>query len=415
MNVRGDAVGTAELLDDGDLDDGDVDMSAMPVPELPGDHDSPDAVLSQARAFFALPELAECATPGRLREVELEIDSTGTYWHTAEELLVGAKVAWRNHARCAGRYNWRSLKLIDLRDQTTPEQIAQGCFEHLRLSTNGGRLRSVITVFGQERPGRPGPRIHNPQLIRYAGYRRDGQIHGDPVHVELTDYALTQGWQGPGGRFDVLPVFISVDDGPVAMFSVPEDAVLEIPIEHPEFEWFRELGLRWHANPAISNLVLDIGGVRYPAAPFSGWYVSSEIGARNLSDQARYDMLPAVAAGMGLSTKRNASLWKDRALIELNRAVIHSYDKAGVYIVDHHTAAAQFITHVDREQAAGREVMTDWSWINPPLSASTTPTFHRTFAPPDFSVRPNFFPASTPPAYLAPGATALAATGCPMH
>jgi len=398
-------------------------MTMAPAPPLHVEPDPIAAVLAEALAFYALPELEPFATPQRLSEVELEIESSGTYWHTADELLVGAKLAWRNHARCAGRYNWRSLKLLDYRDRTTPEQIAEGCFEHLRVSTNGGRLRSVITVFSQERPESSGPRIHNPQLIRYAGYRTPTGIHGDPVHADLTDYALSQGWSGRGSRFDVLPVFISVDDGPVRMFEVPDSAVLEIPIEHPEYPWFAEFGLRWHANPAISNLVLDVGGVRYPSAPFSGWYVSSEIGARNLSDEARYDMLPAIAAGMGLSTKRNASLWKDRALIELNRAVIHSYEKAGVYIVDHHTAAAQFITHVDREEAAGREVMSDWAWINPPLSASTTPTFHRTFATPDFTVRPNFFKHPSPPVYSgapSPSGCPFSApppvdSGCPAH
>ncbi|MEO9236820.1 MAG: nitric oxide synthase oxygenase, partial [Jatrophihabitantaceae bacterium] len=176
------------------------------------------------------------------------------------------------------------------------------------------------------------------------------------------------------------------------MYEVPDNAVLEVLLEHPEYPWFADLGLRWHANPAISNLTLDIGGVRYPASPFSGWYVSSEIGARNLSDEARYNMLPAIAEGMGLSTRRNASLWKDRALIELNRAVLWSYEKAGVYIVDHHTAAAQFLTHVDRETECGRVVPADWAWVNPPLSASTTPTYHRSFDAPDFSIRPNFYP-----------------------
>jgi len=399
-------------------------MSIAAVTELPAESTDAAATLAAARAFFALPELLELATPDRLREIEAEIGATGTYWHTAEELLIGAKLAWRNHARCAGRYNWRSLKLMDLRDRRTAAEIAEGCFEHLRVSTNGGRLRSVITVFDQERPGRVGPRIHNPQLVRYAGYRQaDGTVQGDPLHVTLTDFARRQGWSGTGGPFDVLPLLISTDGGPVQRFDVPGDAVLEIELTHPEFEWFAELGLRWHANPAISNLVLDVGGVRYPAAPFSGWYVSSEIGARNLSDEARYNMLPAIATGMGLSTKRNASLWKDRALIELNRAVIHSYDRAGVYIVDHHTAAAQFITHVDREEAAGRVVMTDWSWINPPLSASTTPTFHRSFATPDFTVRPNFFKPTEPPAYDrrgeetggCPASGLSVAAACPAH
>jgi nitric-oxide synthase len=93
---------------------------------------------------------------------------------------------------------------------------------------------------------------------------------------------------------------------------------------------------------------------------------------------------------MGLDTSRNATLWKDRALLELTEAVLHSYEQAGVYMVDHHTAAAQFVGHVDREHRNGRPVPTDWSWVNPPMSASTTPTFHRSFDPPDFSSRPNF-------------------------
>ncbi|HTZ44293.1 MAG TPA: nitric oxide synthase oxygenase [Jatrophihabitans sp.] len=392
-----------------------VEVSAAPV-------DSPESVIAEATRFFRLPEIAELAGPDRLATVIGEIEQTGTYWQTPEELLAGAKVAWRNHARCAGRYNWRGLKLLDMRDRTTPAEIAEGCFEHLRVSTNNGKLRSVLTIFEQQRPGHIGPRIHNPQLIRYAGYRDGDRIVGDPLHVELTEYAQSMGWQGAGTAFDVLPVFISVDDSPASMFAVPDGTVLEIPLEHPDFPWFADLGLRWHANPAISNLTLDVGGVRYPASPFSGWYVSSEIGARNLSDEARYDMLPRIAELMGLSTRRNASLWKDRALIELNRAVIHSYEKAGVYIVDHHTAAAQFITHVDREAKAGREVMTDWSWINPPLSASTTPTFHRTFPTPDFSVRPNFFKHPLLPAYQAgkdeaagcPVSGHAAESGCPM-
>lgn len=368
---------------------------------------TPEQVHQQARDFFALPELADLADPARLRQIELEIAETGSYWQTEAELLAGAKVAWRNHARCAGRYNWRSLRLLDLRQLRTADEIAEGCFEHLRVSTNGGRLRSVLTVFAPQRPGHPGPRVLNPQLIRYAGYRTAEGIIGDPLHVDLTEQVQAMGWTGRGTPFDILPVLISVDGEPPTLYPVPDSAILEVPLEHPEFNWFAELGLRWHANPAISNLCLEIGGVRYPAAPFSGWYVSSEIGARNLSDEARYNMLPAIAQGMGLSTRRNASLWKDRALIELNRAVLWSYEKAGVYIVDHHTAAAQFLTHVDREAEWGRPVPSDWAWVNPPLSASTTPTFHRSFDPPNFDVRPNFF--ANPPLPVA----ALESAGCP--
>ncbi|TRZ05229.1 hypothetical protein HGM15179_021878, partial [Zosterops borbonicus] len=56
--------------------------------------------------------------------------------------------------------------------------------------------------------------------------------------------------------------------------------------------WFSELGLRWHALPAVSNLLLEIGGLEFPAAPFNGWYMGTEIGSRNLCDPHRYHVLP---------------------------------------------------------------------------------------------------------------------------
>ena len=70
--------------------------------------------------------------------------------------------------------------------------------------------------------------------------------------------------------------------------------------------------------------------------------MGTEIGARNLADHDRYNLLPAVAEMMKFDTSRNGTLWKDKALIELNVAVLHSFKKQGVSIVDHHTAAQQF-------------------------------------------------------------------------
>jgi len=347
-------------------------------------------LVAGARAFYALPEVQELAGPERWLEVEAEIEQDGSYAHTEAELLLGAKLAWRNHARCNGRYSWRSLSLIDARDAQTPAEIAERCVEHLVISTNAGKLRPVITVFRPRVPGRSGVRILNPQLIRYAGYDEAGRVIGDPLHVDLTRQAVKAGWNPGHGQFDVLPMMISVDGRPPEIFDVPPEAILEVPISHPRYDWFADLGLRWHANPAISDLCLEIGGLEYTAAPFSGWYVSSEIGARNLSDTARYNQLPKIAERLGLDTRRNASLWKDRALLELNEAVIHSYAQAGVYIVDHHTAAEQFVAHVDREHRSGRLVPSDWAWVNPPMSASTTGTFHREFDPPTFDARPNF-------------------------
>lgn len=38
-------------------------------------------------------------------------------------------------------------------------------------------------------------------------------------------------------------------------------------------------------------MLLEIGGLEFPAAPFSGWYMSTEIGMRNLCDPHRYNIL----------------------------------------------------------------------------------------------------------------------------
>jgi nitric-oxide synthase len=64
----------------------------------------------------------------------------------------------------------------------------------------------------------------------------------------------------------------------------------------------------WHAFPGISDQCLRIGGGDYTAAPFSAWYTAAEIGARNLSDTGRYDMLPQVARGMGLDASTDRTL-----------------------------------------------------------------------------------------------------------
>ena len=39
----------------------------------------------------------------RLNHVKLMIESNGTYSHTTEELIFGAKTAWRNSSRCIFR------------------------------------------------------------------------------------------------------------------------------------------------------------------------------------------------------------------------------------------------------------------------------------------------------------------------
>jgi nitric oxide synthase oxygenase domain/subunit len=57
------------------------------------------------------------------------------------------------------------------------------------------------------------------------------------------------------------------------------------------FEWFEKLDLRWFALPAVSNMMFDCGGLEFTAAPFNGWYMSTEIGCRDLCDTHRYNIL----------------------------------------------------------------------------------------------------------------------------
>ncbi|MDT4893908.1 MAG: nitric-oxide synthase, bacterial [Pseudonocardiales bacterium] len=316
----------------------------------------------------------------RTVRVASSIAETGTYRHTAAELVWGARVAWRNSARCIGRLYWNSLQVRDLRDVRDADSVAAHCREHLRIAANGGKIRPVITVFAADEPGRPGPQIWNEQLVRYAGYQQpDGSVLGDPRYVGFTEYVGSLGWQAPSepSAFDVLPLVIrSNEEGPTVHPLTAQD-VLEVALSHPEFPWFAALGLRWHAVPAISNMPLRIGGVTYPAAPFNGWYMGTEIGARNLVDRDRYNLSRVVAELIGLDTSSEQTLWRDRAVIEINRAVLHSFDAAGVSIADHHTESARFLQHLAREERAGRTCPADWSWIVPPISGGLTPVFHR--------------------------------------
>ncbi|MEU8763293.1 nitric oxide synthase oxygenase [Streptomyces sp. NPDC048659] len=334
----------------------------------------------------------------RVRAVLDEIDRTGTYEHSPAELAFGARVAWRNAARCIGRLYWRSMVVRDLRHVTAADDIAEACFEHLRLAGNGGRIRPVLSVFAPDRPDRPGPRIVNDQLVRYAGHRAaDGSWNGDPRGAMLTARARHLGWKRDEEPFQTLPLMVrEAPDRRPEWYELPDDAVLEVPLRHPDHAWFAELGLRWYAVPAISDMTLEIGGVRYPAAPFNGWYMGTEIGARNLADTDRYDLLPVVADRLGLDRSSERTLWRDRALVELNVAVLHSYEAEGVTMADHHTESDRFLRHIAQEARLGRTTPADWSWIVPPISGAATSVFHRYYTPPDPTLRPAFLAREAP-------------------
>lgn len=57
------------------------------------------------------------------------------------------------------------------------------------------------------------------------------------------------------------------------------------------YKWFTDFKLRWYALPAVSSMSFDCGGIHFTATAFSGWYMSTEIGCRNLGDINRRNMV----------------------------------------------------------------------------------------------------------------------------
>lgn len=338
--------------------------------------------IQAARHFFSQ---LEGDHADRLEAIITEIEQTGTYTLTTDELTEGAKLAWRNSNRCIGRLFWQTLTVRDARDAKTFDEVFEALVDHLRYATNGGKIRSTMTVLPNEF------RLLNAQLIRYAAYETEDGIVGDPLSLTITRQAERLGWSGTGTEFDVLPLLIT-DGREVRLYELPDDAVLEVEIRHEACDLFDGRTIKWHAVPAIADMELEICGQRFTSIPFNGWYMETEIGARNLADTDRYNLLPLVGASLGLDTSKERTLWRDRALVELNVAVLQSFERAGVTIVDHHTAAKQFKRFEKNELDAGRDVTGQWSWLIPPLSPAATHVFHRHYD--DKIVTPNLFARS---------------------
>ena len=340
--------------------------------------------LHEIQQFLELYRVEQNESKTWLENKLQQIKIAGEYIPTTEELTFGARVAWRNSNKCIGRLFWQSLHVRDARDTLTEEAVFNALLEHIQYATNDGKIRPTITVFA---PGRV--RIWNHQLIRYAGYETESGIIGDQHSVEFTKICESLGWQGGKTAFDVLPLVVQVDGREPQVFAIPDEYVLEVPIRHPEAPQVEKLGLKWYAVPIISSMRFQMAGIDFQAAPFNGWYMGTEIGARNLADHERYNMLPAIAEIFNLDTTKQASLWRDRALVELNIAVLHSFKEDGVSIVDHHTAAQQFKLFEEAEAAADREVTGNWAWLIPPLSPATTHIYHKPYV--NVYNTPNYF------------------------
>ncbi len=331
----------------------------------------------------------------RWKEIKEEVHATGTYTQTYEEIAYGTQVAWRNASKCVGRISWNNMVVRDRRHVTDPDEMFRECQEHVKFATNGGNLQITMTVFRPKQPKeRWGSRFWNSQLYRYAAYEMpDGSVMGDPANLELTNAIIKFGWQPPEPRtpYDILPVVIEVPGQEPKMYHWKPEEVLEVHIEHPTIPEFKDIGMRWYAIPAISNFSVHIGGIHYGCMPFNGWYMDTEI-MRDFLDEYRYNKIEEIVKVLKLDTSSEQTLWRDRAALELNIAILHSFQKAKVTMVDHQTASRQFLTHDLREKKAGRECPGDWGWVVPAAGGSACPVWHHQMR--DFYLEPAYHHAA---------------------
>ncbi|KQT35266.1 hypothetical protein ASG29_03945 [Sphingomonas sp. Leaf412] len=339
-----------------------------------------DEAIAFLRQFARENDVAPTALRDRERAVRAAVRRHGHYVHTAQELAFGARLAWRNHAQCSGRLTWKSLRVVDRRDVRDPEAILARTLDDLAAAVGDGRIRASISIFAPATETTLPATFDSVQLFQYAGYARpDGSVLGDRAGIEPTRTAERLGWRRPDvpGAFDLLPVTIRDERGARHAFELPAATAREVTIAHPTLPGLRDLGLRWYGVPSVTNMVLSIGGIDYPCAPFNGHYVATEIASRNLTDAGRYDLLEPVARALGIAVGDGSrSLWRDTALTELNRAVLHSFDRDGIRIADHHEVSAQHMEFARQEQRAGRAVSGEWSWVVPPQASAACPTFH---------------------------------------
>ena len=351
----------------------------------------------EARAFlsnfYAESGRGPSAFKRRWAEARRSLSKTGTYQHTEEELAFGARVAWRNHGRCIGRIYWESLEVVDCRQITEPDAIMDRMCGHMREALGDGRIRSMISVFAPIKPKTNPAYCERAQITQYAGYaQKDGSVIGDRQNVEFTRIAMSLGFRPPDqiGQFDLLPVLMRDRDDRRILFNLPRDCVREVPIVHPQYAQIEQLNLRWYAVPCLTGMIMTIGGIDYPCSPFSGFYMATEIASRDLADQKRYDLLPVVGQSLGYDINRGGdNLWKDKALTELNVAVLHSFRSAGISIIDHHLASKQFMEFHQREQSNGRNVAGDWRWVVPPQAAAACEVCHLRMK--NFHPVPNYY------------------------
>jgi len=232
--------------------------------------------------------------------------------------------------------------------------------------------------------------------LRSAGYQNDvvknGPTIGDPALLPFTEMLRECfGYEREKkGHFDHLPLVCQVDPHqPPEVFEIPPTFLKDVDIWHPDYPFLAELGLKWYPVPAVNALDLTVGGISYTCAPFNGWYADVEV-VRDLCDETRYDVLPKVAALMGLDTNKESFLWRDEAQLVINKAVIHSFGHAQISMVDHHTLIRNFVPFYEKELKTRGYCPGNWKWIIPPQASATSPAYLGLNKMTEYTLRPAY-------------------------
>ena len=336
---------------------------------------------------------SEATKQTRVDEILQEISVTGTYNLTLDELEHGARVAWRNAPKCANRKFWEMLTVMDFRHVKTNQEMFKACLELCERAIMDGAATTNVGIFRAQTPGtKDGPRIWNSQLYRFA-YHKASRL-GDPAEEEFTEIVKSWGWKpSEETNFDILPLVCQMDPLQAPeMFEIPKHYQFTVAIEHPEpsHTAISDMRLRWYGVPMVSNMDFSIGGLLFTAAPFNGWYSVTEI-IRNYTDEGRYNLCKPVAEKMGYDTLSNASLYKDQVLVDLTKAILHSFRRQGTAIVDHHTLLEQFFIWYSKEKQKRGYVPGNWKWIIPPIAAHLTPSYLQLNKMTEYTLTPALF------------------------
>ena len=160
--------------------------------------DGPDP--REVREFFeqykAYVDMDEDAYRARIAEVAAEIQATGTYTHTTDELTVGAKLAWYNHSRCIGKLYWRSLTVRDCRHVTDarghPRRLLRAPARRPQRRPHQADDHDLRAR--RPRQARRAPAQRPDRRLRRLPATRTAPWLGDGGALELTELAQSLGW-----------------------------------------------------------------------------------------------------------------------------------------------------------------------------------------------------------------------------